>query len=222
MEKLKQTAENDIEIIESKYNQLIQQSTHHVQSDIYLEDQISEDEMEKLAKEKLEKLRKNEKRKTKRFYNSSLANEQAGSEDEEENQQEENTDDKELEHLVNLFDKILLVLQMDSFDELQEFYHNGDEILDFLYQDLNSKDVEIDEMKVKLEENKQHLQELKKKKKTNKEFIEEDKQGYNLACEIVHNVEEEKKFSGKIESMENTMQSVEVGFCLLLFLGICR
>ena len=59
----------------------------------------------------------------------------------------ENKEDRkevELDKLTQLFEKIMLLTQMESHDHFREFFFSSKDILDMLYEDLDSKDMEFD------------------------------------------------------------------------------
>lgn len=100
---------------------------------------------------------------------------------------EDESKETELENLHQLFQKILLLTQMDDIDSFREFFFNSQQILDKLYEDLQSKDKQFDEVLEFRETKRNELADLKKKKKTNQEYIDENKSGYKLAREVVRN-----------------------------------
>ena len=59
---------------------------------------------------------------------------------------DETLKEKELEKLKFLFKKLKLLTQVDDIEEIKEFFFNTDQILELLYDDLQQKDNEYQEL----------------------------------------------------------------------------
>lgn len=59
---------------------------------------------------------------------------------------DETLKEKELENLKFLFKKLKLLTQVDDIEEIKEFFFNTDQILELLYDDLQQKDNEYQEL----------------------------------------------------------------------------
>lgn len=122
---------------------------------------------------------------------------------------DEDSKEVELDKLKQLFQKIMLLTQMDDLDSFREFFFSSQDILDMLYEDLDYKESLYDQKVQERELKKQELADLKKKKKTNKEYIDEDKQSYILAKSVVQNRHRNIDIEDKDIDNQDQIQKIE-------------
>ena len=215
MEEIKNSAENDLAIIETRYNNIINKGSDlgtPQEGTAAGEEEADIDEFERMdhlaLMEKGKKVRlETERRKSTRRTGKGDGEIEATAASIP--QSDVDPSEEELSNLRDLFSKMKLQLQIGEFDEMKEFYHSSESIKDQLWEDLQKKETEIDEYKLSLKLKKEKIEELKKKKKTNKEFIEEDKSGYHLASRIVEHKTKNEKFVVKNEDLDDEIVRID-------------
>ena len=111
-------------------------------------------------------------------------------EEEEANLQSVQLDDPkevELRDLKRLFDKLKLLTELEDYEEIKQYYEEGDAKNEQFYEEIVSLEKELEEAKERKNKAKEDLQTLKKKVKTTEEYIAEDTTGYRTAVRYIYN-----------------------------------
>lgn len=95
--------------------------------------------------------------------------------------QYEDPREQELSELKRLFSKLQLLTELKDFTEIKEYYDNGDENNEKIYNDIIAMEQKYEEVLQDQKVAQEELDSLKKKETTLQELIDEDKVGYNIA-----------------------------------------
>ena len=118
-------------------------------------------------------------------FNSQVVEERnIDTEDQEANLQSVQLDDPkevELRDLKRLFDKLKLLTELEDYEEIKQYYEEGDTKNEQFYEEIVSLEKDLEEAKERKNKAQEDLLVLQKKVKTNDEFISEDSDGYKTA-----------------------------------------
>jgi len=97
----------------------------------------------------------------------------------------EDPKEKAVNHIRGLFKKLKLLTEVDDYKKILDYYYNGEERNEQLYETLIAKEKELEEEAIKAREFEEILKDLRKKEKTNQDHIKEDIEGYQLSVHYI-------------------------------------